>query len=182
MGAVAYLSQSTYGINDKIWLNPANDYTTGCAGASATSSSTIGCLYDYSTEQGMKASTSGNIYGIYDMVGGSFEYVMGNFNNKTRYGGFGDVEAIDNKYINRYNDYNSNFIGDAMYETSLSSTGNNSWYGGFSKKPTDSSPWLIRGASYKNNLEASVFGYQGYTGGGAPSYYGFRPVLVIKSN
>ena len=35
------------------------------------------------------ASTTGNIYGVYDMSGGSWEYVMGIYNNGTGSSGKG---------------------------------------------------------------------------------------------
>jgi prepilin-type N-terminal cleavage/methylation domain-containing protein len=69
LGAIAYLAQSTYGKNSEIWKNPANDFTTGCSADSASVQITTGCLRAYNTANGMNASTTGNIYGIYDMVG-----------------------------------------------------------------------------------------------------------------
>ena len=41
-GAVAYLSQSAYGKNDKIWVNNSGSYITGSAGDNAVSSRNIG--------------------------------------------------------------------------------------------------------------------------------------------
>ena len=80
-GAVAYLSYSKYGtctdgICQEIGINNNSSYTTGC-GSSAGSSSSSTCN-SYNTELGMHASTTGNIYGVYDMSGGAYEYVMGN--------------------------------------------------------------------------------------------------------
>ena len=59
----------------------------------------------------MQASTTGNIYGIYDMVGGSLEYVMGAMYNSDNVtimigdSGFAQ-EIIDSdemsKYIDKY--------------------------------------------------------------------------------
>lgn len=78
-GAVAYLSQSKYGKNTRIWVNPSKSYITGCAGTVATAlgDNVEGCVYHYYTSNGQQASTTGNIYGIYDMSGGAWEYVMG---------------------------------------------------------------------------------------------------------
>ena len=80
-GAVAYLSYSKYGtctdgICQEIGINNNSSYTTGC-GSSAGSSSSSTCN-SYNTELGMHASTTGNIYGVYDMSGGAYDYVMGN--------------------------------------------------------------------------------------------------------
>ena len=44
-----------------------------------------GSIGEYATDRtlGTKASTTGNIYGVYDMSGGSYEYVMGNMVNSS---------------------------------------------------------------------------------------------------
>ena len=41
---------------------------------STDASSASGTINAYNTENGARASTTGNIYGIYDMSGGSLEY------------------------------------------------------------------------------------------------------------
>ena len=65
-GAVAYLKQSNYGLGiTDITINSNNSYTGGGSGTS------------YKTNIGQ--STSGNITGVYDMSGGAYEYVMGNY-------------------------------------------------------------------------------------------------------
>ena len=90
-GAVAYLSQSVYGkyansaysgANKEVYINNYWNNTqtlTGCsAGAPSTASATT-CAYTYEkSNTGTGASTTGNIYGVYDMSGGADEYVMGN--------------------------------------------------------------------------------------------------------
>ncbi|MDD3392888.1 MAG: hypothetical protein PHE54_05045, partial [Bacilli bacterium] len=80
-GAVAYLSQSEYGINSNIRYNNSSTYITGCVASSeaTTGYSTAGysgCENAYYTNTGVLASTTGNIYGIYDMAGGAAEYMM----------------------------------------------------------------------------------------------------------
>ena len=103
-GAVAYLSHSKYGINEEIYTN--NSVTpaikTGRSGGNVVGSTSsypsniiIKCgfyTYDgkivspdctigeYASDRtlGTKASTTGNIYGVYDMNGGSREFVMAN--------------------------------------------------------------------------------------------------------
>ena len=65
-GAVVYLAQSSYGKNAEVWINPNSNYLTGQAGTgprvgSTTSTST------YNTGNGPQASTTGNVYGVYDM-------------------------------------------------------------------------------------------------------------------
>jgi hypothetical protein len=88
-GAVAYLTQSAYGKNGDVWTNPYGDITawkmkTGYAGDSKESSwyaEGDAKLTQWNIGNGPQASTTGNVYGIYDMVGGSWEYVAGYINN-----------------------------------------------------------------------------------------------------
>ncbi len=71
-GAVAYLAHSSYGRNGhEIDVNNNADYITGNGCKDIDS----GITYKYNTETGAKASTTGNIYGVYDMSGGAWEYV-----------------------------------------------------------------------------------------------------------
>ena len=84
-GAVAYLSHSKYGTCtdgacQNIGLNNNSDYITGCGDTAESSSSTT--CNTYNTSSGMLASTTGNIYGVYDMSGGSSEYTMSNMVSK----------------------------------------------------------------------------------------------------
>lgn len=91
-GAVAYLTQSKYGRNkEEITINnyytstssPYRTEVTGLAGSSvsASSTSTLASVYAYDTTNGMKASTTGNITGIYDLSGGVYERVAGYISN-----------------------------------------------------------------------------------------------------
>ena len=79
-GAVAYLTQSIYGrCTDstsctEIGINNNTSYITGY-GATAGSDKTV-TNGTYNTTRGKDASTTKNIYGIYDMSGGAWEYVM----------------------------------------------------------------------------------------------------------
>ena len=87
-GAVAYLQHSTYGSATSVRINNNSDYITGyqannepTCGYTGTNEEcnrycndgTCNTAYPNSTF----ASTTGNISGIYDMSGGSWEYVMG---------------------------------------------------------------------------------------------------------
>ncbi|MGI6324584.1 MAG: hypothetical protein ACOXZS_01335 [Bacilli bacterium] len=201
-GAVAYLSRSSYGQTTEIWINPADNYTTGCAGDSVSSPQTTGCLRAYNTTNGVKASTTGNIYGIYDMSGGAYERTMSNYNNKGASSGWTDaqVAAIDSKYIDRYYtdptqmlggtgfNYDISIYGDAMYETSANAaryngtswegTTNASWNSDLSYTPYVNNPWFLRGGDFGYAMSAGAFAFYG-AGGGTNSSYGFRPVVVI---
>ena len=93
-GAVAYLSQSRYGkygnsdyegVNKEIYQNKSSSYITGSSnGTPSTESTNPQVSYD-TPYSGYGASTTGTIYGIYDMSGGAWEYVMGNYNKYSGY-------------------------------------------------------------------------------------------------
>lgn len=75
-GAVAYLTESNYGRNGTaVTQQSAGDYTGG--------SNTTGA-YKNNTDQ----STTGNVYGIYDTVGGTYEYLASYIANSTKSYGY----------------------------------------------------------------------------------------------
>lgn len=190
-GAVTYLSKSKYGANNVVWINNSSTYTTGCAGNSASASSYSGCQNQYHTSNGQKASTTHNIYGIYDMSGGSWErvtaYVDNGSYNLTTYGK--NIIEADAKYKNVYlkgtsdtlsSNYlaNKNAFGDNIYETSLNgSSDNGSWYGNSAYMPHSINPWFNRGGGYSGSTYTGIFYYSYYYGGvGADNT--FRPVVT----
>lgn len=140
------------------------------------------------------ASTTGNIYGIYDLAGGAFEYVMANevdskYNfNKAK---SGLQIALEKKYYDVYSyveDNNSQMalnksrLGDAIGEvTFITSFGFASWSNIYSKPEeisyffNDSNSWLVRGGEYSKD-NAGIFYYAGYNGD-ANKVGGFRSVL-----
>ena len=191
-GAVAYLSKSKYGKqNEEVWINNSSSYITGSAGNSASASSNTGTTNDYTSTQGVKASTTGTVYGVYDMSGGAWEYVAGYVNNGnsslTSYGsslvnGDAKTKNVYNKASsdNNTNNYNANSskYGDALYETSTRGDGNTSWYGDYSVFPYTSNPFFIRGGLFNNGAGAGVFFFHTYDGG-SHSSSSFRPVLVV---
>ena len=93
-GAVAYLSQSRYGkygninyegVDKEVFQNKSADFITGSSNGTP-GTDVVNEQTSYSVDYfGTGASTTGTIYGIYDMSGGSYEYVMGNYN---RYSGY----------------------------------------------------------------------------------------------
>ncbi len=95
-GAIAYLSQSTYGkygnslyngANKEVYQNKSTTYITGNSnGTPSQEDSRQEGQYEYDDMTDLKdgkglagpgASTTGNITGVYDMSGGADEYVMG---------------------------------------------------------------------------------------------------------
>ena len=201
-GAVAYLSHSKYGINDSIRINNNSLRLTGY---SSTNTPTCGWTNSnedcnkyggtedisqkYNTEIGYLASTTGNISGIYDMSGGSHEYVAatveGNFENLSNY---------NTKYLDVYSknlsstSFQYRILGDATGEmgpfTLLKSTGSDgekiskvsSWYEN-NCTFLNSTSYFRRGGDFNNGVLAGIFNFDINTGDNYNST-GFRIVLT----
>ena len=77
-GAVAYLAHSQYGRNgSEIDINGSTSCITGngSGAVGGTAPTASGTQNAYNTETGAKASTTGNVYGVYDMSGGAWDKV-----------------------------------------------------------------------------------------------------------
>ena len=199
-GAAAYLSMSIYGKNSRVWNNPyysSNDTfcatITGLAGATVTSSQTNTTnLYEYNTSVGINASTSSNVYGIYDMAGGSWEYVAAYVNNGdsnlttnclsliNAAAKYKDVYAVGSTDVD-VNNYTaaSGKYGDAVYETSASGNADVAWDNTNAYMPSWSEPVFIRGGRAYSNMYVGLFSFN-IVGGQATQYETFRPVLVCQ--
>ena len=157
-GAVAYLKQSIYGLGiTDITVNSNSSYYTG--GGTGTS---------YKTNIGQ--STSGNITGVYDMSGGTDEYVMGNYNKTAGKSGL-TVSGIPAEHIDIYSgdSVSASHLGDATGETA-------GWYSDYARFVYSSYPWFLRGGYYSDGDNAGVFSFDIYAG---DAYFinGFRVVL-----
>ncbi len=156
-GAVAYLKQSIYGLGiTDITIN-SSAYTTG--GGSGTS---------YKTNIGQ--STTGNITGVYDMSGGSYEYVMGNYNKQAGNSGL-TISTVPTQYIDIYSgtSVSASHLGDALGETA-------GWYSDYYPNFDSSNPWFYRGGFSSEGGSAGVFSFFVDTGEGNLNY-AFRVVL-----
>ena len=103
-GAVAYLAHSQYGRNgNEITINNSSDFITGNAGSTVSASQATGTTNAYNTEKGALASTTGNIYGIYDLSGGAWErvaaYITNNNANLKNYGSSFAYDSSKDEYI-----------------------------------------------------------------------------------
>ncbi len=208
-GAVAYLSHSKYGANREVYINNSSGLYTGRSGGNVSGSTPIngtytdqtsttqynsygfytwdGYLLNYNTNTRSStrilekvASTTGNIYGVYDMSGGAYEYVMGNFANTIGNSGF--TTLPDSKYYDVYSSNiftgtsttNINFCtlatcgGHALNETA-------GWYSDSSRFVYSSSAWFRRGGYY--NSSASGIFYFYYHSGTNVTSFSFRTCL-----
>ena len=157
-GAVAYLKQSIYGLGiTDIGINSNNSYYTG--GGSGTS---------YKTNTGQ--STTGNITGVYDMSGGAYEYVMGNY-GKTKGSSGLTVSEVPAEHIDIYSgtSVSASHLGDALGETA-------GWYGDSAYFVNSSYPWFRRGVTPAVGDGDGVFNFSD-SNGGAISGGGFHVVL-----
>ena len=222
-GAIAFLTNSIYGrYNDvstciasgcEVWINNINTgygngtvvdgqpqwgpSITGCAGSSTSagvSNSQTACAsgYDWKTK-GVNASTTGNQYGIYDMSGGAWEYVMGvqkdsSGNVQVASSGFSTSSLPDSKYYDLYDyqaedgvGYTRYHLGDATREVlkNISSQGQNAWWSDYSYNIYSSYPWVDRGGNCNSGSRAGVF-YFGRTNAGGWADTSFRSVLTAN--
>ena len=191
-GAVSYLTQSQYGRNGtEVSVNQCKDKYTGAGrGIGADTDNSI-WNSQYSIEEstnlppqdqqyngkiGKLSSTTGNIYGIYDMSGGAFEYVMGFYGtakDTPSYTGFS--ETPNRKYYDLYlkTTADESNIGDALYETK-------GWNSDNSIFVYSESPVFRRGGNYDGTDYGGTF-YFSYSDGGAYSDGGFRVCLAVSN-
>ena len=183
-GAVAYLSRSIYGKDSAVWNNPYYNNTTYyspitglCGSSQDANQTTLDNTYKYNTVEGINASTTGNVYGIYDMAGGAYEYAAGVLSSKLSSGSDYDFSSIDAKYYDSYDSYNNTKYGDAIYETSTSSTGATSWDSDISVFGTSERPVFGHGMYAFSGSDAGIFAFYGGSGGVGQGN-SFRPCLV----
>ena len=191
---VAYLSQSRYGklgnenfkgANKEVYQNKSNSYITGCSyGAPSNGNTDYGCKYTYDANiNGIGASTTGTIYGIYDMSGGAWEYVMGNYNDVSGRSGFSNPLTIDSKHYNKYtnNDISVACNGSECLSHSLSET--SGWYNDYHVMISEKLPWLLRGGGYYDNTLAGIFNFDDSELAGASyNLASFRFVMSVTSS
>ena len=159
-GAVAYLTHSQYGRNGtEVTKNGNSSYITADEGISAN------------PEQ----SSTGNVYGIYDLSGGAFEYVAAYLEEGSTSNGSSLVDETDKKMVTAYtgtsesSDYK---LGDATYETK-------NWHGDGAYFVNSSLPFFMRGCNFNYGPLAGVF-YFVRGDGDAVSDSSFRMCLAVK--
>ena len=211
-GAVTYLYHSKYGrctngTCEEVTINNCSNFITGIGAdsVSASSSSTT-CTTDtnkYNGEKGVLASTTGNVYGIYDMSGGAHEYMMGDLVSSTGvmmsgyqatnnvhsgftgylYSGGQTTLTYDfpnKRYYDKYSygtsetEYTRGKLGDATKEISPYRT--YGWYSDCAFFPDSSYSWFVRGGSFNFGSGAGLF-YFNRSGGFADAYNSARAVV-----
>jgi len=179
-GATAYLTHSQYGRNgNEISRNDSSGYYTGRSKGSpiANGSSEQG-TYQYNETGGMLASTSGNIYGIYDLSGGALEYIAA-WDTKAE-DQYNCISICGNSFARKlgtstpyatayYNGMTSSgtgyrnptsskcILGDAIYEVNVEPGGSNyAWFNDFSYCAYSDTPFFERGGIYSDDAGNGV--------------------------
>ena len=189
-GAVAYLSHSAYGINEEIRINnyrqSSSPYRTltGCGASTTNENLSDTCGITYGENTSYPQSTTDNISGVFDMSGGAWEYVMGNYNNSTDTTFFNALPA--SKYYDNYpaniftGNYTTNMTfctlatcgGHALYETV-------NWYKDYADFVTLGFDWFVRGGTSNFGQRSGEF--TSFSNSGASDLtYSWRSVLVAK--
>ena len=217
-GSAAYLQHSTYGSQASVRINNNKAHITGYAGNEEptlgySSTSVDGNRYEstnlgtdgthtlnYLNQNSVVASTTNNYSGIYDMSGGSWNYVMGYTTGATTVGGESNItnlytnffiDSAYSKYWDKYTstvniDYNNRILGDTTGE--MGPFGNekdpdnntrikSSWYKVLALFVNSSKPWFERGGDWNDGTAAGVFSFN-RDSGGASAYISYRVVLA----
>lgn len=160
-GTISYLSHSKYGICSNMKcteITSNNTYISGKEG---------------------KDSTTGNIYGVFDMAGSASEFVMANYTSNNSL-------SLNNSNF-KYNvtipstDYDlysgTNFIlGDATKEILLTQSSTGSWDNNYSIFIDKVNNWFIRGGMAGNEVGNGIFYYNATND--SPSEYITTRVVV----
>ncbi len=185
-GAVAYLSHSKYGKDREVENNANSIYITGCGPQPKESSETTTICNSYETDLGQSASTTGNIYGVYDMAGGAWDVAMLNIignDGESKMSGYSEKSnsGYKGKLYNgtTYTDYTTgkDYPKEKYYEQiSFGTTYNDSsaikrgklgemiretksWNKDSADNAYSTHPWLCLGNQSSGKLSAGVFAF-----------------------
>ena len=183
----------------------ASDLTDSITGSNGTSYAWNNVLSGSDTGEGTKSSTTGNIYGIYDMGGCLADYTASYINavgngNLTTYGkSFANGTSTylataypyqtDSSitYPTDYKDFNSAYpgfgkiFGDALWETSSGTGSGKAWFGQTLEEDGHASEvFFPRGGYWYHTDTVGLCGLSDDSGGHAHSDYGFHSVLVAE--
>ena len=201
-GAVAYLSHSKYGINREININNNSSYKTGYSALPITSQSAYPGVYGdgdnynsaYNTENGYLASTTGNISGVYDMSGGTHEYMSSYAEGKISSSGFTASSILDynTKYFDIYNSasaqttFQYRILGDATGEmgpfvlfidNDKASRYHSSWYDDYTSFIDTTYSWFVRGGQNIYGTIGGIFDFE-REAGAAQAHISYRIILT----
>ena len=149
---------------------------TGCgAETPETTSQSTTCTLAYGSGiNEYPQSTTGNITGVFDMSGGAYEYVIGNYNNTAGSSGF--TTFPESKYYDVYTTLaactTETCGGHALNETY-------EWYRDKDYFVNFNVPWFLRGGYYEDGVYAGAFSFS-RTYGHDYTQFSWRSVLSIQ--
>lgn len=197
-GAVVYLTQSKYGRNGtEVTINNSSSYITGNAANLVSEAENGGGVTNaYNTEKGVLATTTGTVYGIYDMSGGAWEYVSAGLTTKIDEQ-LKILSGFEEKLVDRYKQAenedsgNGNYTilttryGDAIYETSAGAwtevigTNFKSWNYDVSSFIESQYAFLLRGSNKTRKENTGIYSF-GREAGTEYDWASFRPTIVVE--
>ena len=165
-GAIAYLTYSQYGRNGtQLDVNENSNYITA----------------NGDIEENANQSSTGNVYGIYDLSGGASEYVASYYNGSTSDilinagSSFANSRRASTEYATAYSgteistDYK---LGDATNEIS-------GWNSDVINFVTADNPFFVRGGNYSDSSGARIFTLSNSVGN-MSDQSSFRMCLVVQ--
>ena len=174
--AVAYLSHSMYGQgNTEIRKNAYrknNGFKTGCGyNTNSNTGTTTTCEMAFGASLEYLQSTTGNIYGVFDMVGGANEYVMAVMLDEEEEplymsSTFTNLTMPDDKYYNIYSYGESNTDLNTYIRGTLGSATKETWgwYSDDAKLVDSTGSWQIRGGASTDEENVGIFAFSNLTG------------------
>ena len=177
-GAITYLSYNKQYGQGNINRNNNSNYITGIGSdTTSTTTTTTSTKNNYKTTYGQRASTTGNVTGIYDTVGGAAKYSAAYVSRADSNGS--SLANSENRYKEVYPLYwsirpSNGWYGDAIYETSSSgSDKKGSWF-------EESAIFIqeVGGGYVVRGATTAMFGF-GWDAGQPADYIGFRVVISV---
>ena len=192
------MAHSQYGRNgNEVTINNNSNCITGIAGDNPSANSSNLTTNKYNTKEGMLGSTTGNIYGIYDLNGGAWEYTAV-WNTKSNdpavrnngkavdgtvyFSTGGTSDRTKTAYDNEENIWEGDRakivckIGDGIKEIWIDEA--KSWFNDNCGFISSHAPFSIRGGGYYSKDESGIFYSKGDTYGMSSEYGTFRIVLI----
>ena len=184
-GMILYLTWSEYGQGTEITMNDNANFLTG------------GGNYKNNINQ----TTTGNIYGIYDINGGAWEKTASYVDNEyvrnknssqyiwnkalidtvnegnTRYADVYEVGISDGRQPNYL--ANAERYGDAIYEVSSLGYGTTSWNTAMSNFPYNTGAFFVKGSCINDAIASTGLFYSGSTIGGYGTSHSFRIAIPV---
>ena len=161
-GALAYLTNSQYGRNGTEITTNNQNYITAMG----------------NIVENIEQSSTGNVYGIYDLSGGANEYVASYYNKSTSSYltncGSQIINETNKEFVIEYENEVASLgykLGDATYET-------NGWNKDYVQFVNSERPFFILGGSNDMNDDAGIFAFSA-TNGNASDYFSFRICITI---